>query len=109
MSASSQEKLSSGLSKRGLGIAGVAAIVGCAVCCAVPLLAAAGLGGGALAALSSVFRPGSELLVGGTVFVLVLGASWLRNRFRRVGASGCAPSCSADGSCCNRGATSKGG
>jgi hypothetical protein len=107
MSASSQEKSSPVVSKRGLGIAGLAAIVGCAVCCAVPLLAAAGLGGGAIAALSSVFRPGSELLVGGTVFALVLGASWMRNRLRREAASGCGPSCNADGSCCDRGAGTK--
>jgi peptidoglycan/LPS O-acetylase OafA/YrhL len=42
-----------------------------------PLLAAAGLGGSAVAALTWLFRPGSELLVGGAAFAVSLGAAVL--------------------------------
>jgi len=83
MSTSSVAKSDTILSKRRLGMAGIAAIVGCALCCTVPLLAAAGLGGGFVATLASVFQPGSELLVGGAVFVGVLGVVALRGRLRR--------------------------
>lgn len=105
MSPSTVRKSESFLSKRRLGWAGVAAIAGCAACCALPLLAAAGLGGGAAASLSRIFRPGSELIVGGTVFAVALGVMAIRNRMRR--ASGCGPSCSVDGSCCDNGAAAR--
>ncbi|WP_437907029.1 hypothetical protein WME95_03720 [Sorangium sp. So ce327] len=95
------------LSKRHLGLAGVAAFIGCAACCAIPLLAAAGLGSGAIATLSSVFRPGSELLVGGSVFVVALGVMAARRWFKRNDASGCGPACKVDGSCCARGAATR--
>jgi mercuric ion transport protein len=103
MTTTSVEKSESFLSKRRLGIAGVAAFVGCAACCAIPLLAAAGLGGGAASALSSVFRPGSELFAGAAVFVVVLSVMALMNRVRRVpAATSCGTSCAANGSCCDR-------
>lgn len=91
------------LSPRRLGLAGAAAFLGCAACCAVPALAAAGLGSGALASLSWVLRPGAELLVGGVVFVVALGVMGVSSRVRRR-ASGCGPSCEASGACCERGA-----
>lgn len=94
------------LSKRRLGWAGLAAVTACAACCAVPLLAAAGLGGAATATLSSIVRPGSELLVGGLTFLTVLGLLALRGR--RKPSAGCGPSCNVDGSCCNRGARVEG-
>jgi hypothetical protein len=103
MSTSQIQKPESFLSKRRLGVAGVAAVVGCAACCAIPLLAAAGLGSGAAASLSSVFRPGSELLVGGAAFALVLAVLAVRSRLKRSAMDGCGPSCMADGSCCERG------
>ena len=87
------------LSKRRIGMAGVAAALGCAACCAIPLFAAAGLGGGVGASFSSVFRPGSELLVGGAVFVVALGAMAARKRAQRNDRAGCGPSCEVDGSC----------
>jgi hypothetical protein len=68
------------------------------------LLAAAGFGGGAATALGRVFRPGSELVVGGIVFVAALGAFAVRNRLKRrascgsssCSVAGCGPSCGAD-------------
>lgn len=105
MSTFSVQKSESILSKRRLSLAGMAAFIGCAACCAVPLLAAAGLGSGAVATLSSVFRPGSELLVGVSVFVVALGAMAIRSGLNRSRAAGRGSACAADGSCCARGAT----
>jgi mercuric ion transport protein len=89
------------LSKRRVGWAAVAAVLGCAACCALPMLATAGLGGGAVALLSRVLRPGSELVVGGTVFAVALAVMAVRNRLKR--AAGCGSSCALDGSCCDHG------
>jgi hypothetical protein len=91
------------LTKRRVGLAGVAAFIGCAACCAMPLLAAAGLSSGIASALPAVFRPGHELLVGGGVFVLALGATAVWSRLRGPGEPGCRSSCKLDGSCCDRG------
>jgi mercuric ion transport protein len=102
MTTSSLEKSESLLSKRRLSVAGIAAFIGCAACCAVPLLAAAGIGSGAVSALASVFRPGSELFVGATVFVVVLAVMAISNRLRRGPAASCGTSCAADGTCCDR-------
>lgn len=90
------------LSKRRLGWAGLAAFVGCAACCAIPLLAVAGVGSGAAATLTSLLRPGSELLIGAVVFAVALGVMAVRARLRP--SSGCGPSCKVDGTCCDRGA-----
>lgn len=92
------------LTKRRFGLAAVAAFIGCAACCAMPLLAAIGLGSGAVSALSSVFRPGHELLVAGGFFVIALAGAAVWSRMKRGGASGCGDSCRLDGSCCERGA-----
>jgi mercuric ion transport protein len=100
MSLSPVLKSGSCFSRGRLGWAGVAAVLGCAACCAIPLLAAAGLGGGALATLSHWLHPGAELLVGGVVFASVLGVLAVRHRLSR--ASGCGPACRLDGSCCER-------
>ncbi|MBN8616247.1 MAG: hypothetical protein J0L92_36995 [Deltaproteobacteria bacterium] len=105
MSTSQVPKPESFLSKRRLGVAGVAAFIGCAACCAIPLLAAAGLSSGAIATLSSIFRPGSELLVGGTVFAAVLGVMAVRKRMKSE--PGCGPACKVDGTCCDRGAKAR--
>ena len=88
-------------SKRRLGLAGLAALLGCAACCALPFLAAAGLGGGAAATFGRILRPGSELIVGGAVFVAVLAVMAIRQRLKPFAA--CGSSCRADGSCCDRG------
>lgn len=66
------------LSKRRLGWAGVAAVIGCATCRALPLLAAAGIGSGAAAAITSFLRPGSELFVGLGVFAAALAIMAIR-------------------------------
>ncbi|WP_437276026.1 hypothetical protein WME90_32900 [Sorangium sp. So ce375] len=107
MSTSSIQKSEPIVSKRRLGLAAVAAFIGCAACCAIPLLAAAGLGSGAVATLSSVFRPGSELLVGGSVFVIALSVMAALSRLKKGEASGCGPACKVDGSCCERGAAQR--
>lgn len=92
------------LTKRRVGLAAVAAFIGCAACCAMPLLAAAGFSSGIASALSAVFRPGHELLVGGAVFVLALGGTAVWSRMAGRGQPGCGSSCKLDGSCCDRGA-----
>jgi mercuric ion transport protein len=91
------------LTKRRLAVAGIAAFIGCAACCAIPLLAVAGLGGGAAAALSAYLRPGSELIIGIVVFGGALAVMAVRARLK-PGTAGCGPACKADGSCCDRGA-----
>ena len=71
------------LSKRRIGWAGLAAAAGCAAVCALPVLAAVGLGGGAAAAITRFIRPGAELLVGVVVFAVVLGFMAFRVRAKR--------------------------
>lgn len=105
MSTSLVQRTRAFFSKRRLGVAAVAAIIGCAACCAIPLLAAAGLSSGAVAILSKIFRPGSELLVGGTVFAVVLVVTAVRNRLSPR--STCGPACKVDGTCCDAGATTR--
>jgi hypothetical protein len=107
MTKSSMETSESLLSKRRLGVAGIAAVLGCVACCAVPLLAAAGLGGSAVGAIASVLRPGSELFVGAAVFAAVLVVMAIANRARRGAAFACGASCAADGTCSNRGASGR--
>jgi len=71
------------LSKRRLAWAGLAALIGCAAACSLPMLAVA-IGGGALAtAISSVVVPGAEVIVGGVAFAGALGLMAFRARARR--------------------------
>lgn len=63
--------------------AGVAAFIGCAVCCTLPLVVLLGAGSGAAATVTAFLSPGSELIVGGAVFVVALTAMMLRKRMRR--------------------------
>ena len=83
------------LSKRRLGWAGLAALLGCSALCALPMLAAAGVGGGAAAAIARLVRPGAELVVAGVVFAAALGFMAVRARSRmRAGAQrGCGGFC----------------
>lgn len=106
MNTARSPKTESIVSKRRLYLAGLAAFVACAACCAIPLLVAAGVTGGAAAMLTSVLRPGAELLIGAAVFLGALGVMAIRSKFQQAAATGCGPVCSADGSCCGRGATS---
>jgi len=99
MGTSSVVKSESPVSKHRLGIAGVAAFMACAACCAIPMLAAAGFGSGLIAAL---FRPGSELLVGVTVFLAAIGVMAARSRLKTRSAQGCGSACRVDGSCCDQ-------
>jgi hypothetical protein len=101
MSTSSVEKSESILSKRRLSIAGAAALLGCAACCAAPLLLAAGIGSSVIGALTAVFRPGAELLVGGTAFTATLAVMALGKRLRRARGGERGASCNGDASCCD--------
>jgi len=96
------EKSESVFSKRRLGWAGVAAFIGCAACCALPMLAVLGLGSGAAATITRLVKPGSELIIGGLVCAVALGIMAVRARGKQ---RGCGPSCDADGGCCDRGAS----
>lgn len=66
-------------SRRRLGLAGLAGVTACAACCAVPLLVASGVGGGALSALAAYVKPGAELVAGLGVAALVLGMAAVRS------------------------------
>src|SRR5262245_7481535 len=92
-------------SQRRLRAAGLVALVGCAACCALPILVAAGFGSGIATALAALITPGTELVVGGALFLGVLAAAALRQRARRRaaladGAAAEGAACSVDGSGC---------
>jgi mercuric ion transport protein len=82
-------------STRRLGLAGLAGIAACAACCSVPLLVAAGVGGGALTGLAAYVQPGAELVVGLGAAGLVLGMAAVRSRRR---SAGCGDACSVPAS-----------
>ncbi|MEY2935429.1 MAG: hypothetical protein RL033_6178 [Pseudomonadota bacterium] len=108
MSTFSAKKSRSSLSVRGLRLAGAAAVVGCAACGLAPLLAAAGVGSGAVAAaFAAVFRPGSGLVAGGAVFIGTAGWLGLRHYVRRARSSGCVASRHAGESSCDGGIAPK--
>ncbi len=90
-------KSSAIITKKSIGLAGLAAFGACAACCAVPLLAAAGIGGGILSSLAGYIRPGADLVLAGLVGVGVLGVMAVRGRDARSG--GCETSCATDGGC----------
>jgi hypothetical protein len=71
------------LTKRRLGLAGVAAIAGCTAACSLPFVTAAVGGGAALAALAGFFGGGVELLAGGVAFAGALGVMAVRARRSR--------------------------
>lgn len=75
---------------RRLGLAGLTGAAACAACCSVPLLAAAGVGGGALTTLAAHMLPGAEFVVGLGAAGIVLGLAALRRRR----AAACADACS---------------
>lgn len=91
---------------RSLTWAGIAAFVGCAACCALPMIAMTTLGSGAAATIASFVGPGTELFVGASVFVVVMGFLMVRGRAKA--SAGCGPACRADGGCCEVGREAKG-
>jgi hypothetical protein len=93
MTASKIEKPASFLSKRRLGIAGLAAMISCLTCWALPFAAAA-IGGGAALAVGRLLRPGLEPVIGAIVFSVVLGIMAIRSRLKRQ--PGYGPSCRID-------------
>jgi mercuric ion transport protein len=80
--------------KQRVGLAGVAAVAACAACCSIPMLVAAGIGGGALTTIASYLAPGAELVAGGVVAAAVVGVAAVRSRRR---ASGCGEVCTVPG------------
>jgi hypothetical protein len=86
------------VTKKSLGLAGIAALGACAACCAVPLLAATGIGGAALSALAGYIRPGADLVLAGGVGAGVLAVVAFRERARRAAAA-CDPACDVTGGC----------
>jgi hypothetical protein len=93
MTAPKIEKPASFLSKRRLGIAGLAAMISCMTCWALPFVVA-GVGGGAALAVGRLLRPGFEPVIGAIVFGVVLAVMAIRNRLKRQGGNG--PSCATD-------------
>ncbi|HYQ02842.1 MAG TPA: hypothetical protein VER96_29425 [Polyangiaceae bacterium] len=69
------------------GLSAAAAIGACAVCCAVPFLVTAGIGGGIAAAVAGCIRPGAELALAGVVGVAIAGVMAYRARTRSAMAS----------------------
>jgi len=87
------------ITKKSLGLAGIAAFGACAACCALPLLAAAGIGGGALSAVAGYIRPGADLALAGVFGAGVLGVMAFRDRARARRAAGCDVACEVGGGC----------
>ncbi|HEU5075355.1 MAG TPA: hypothetical protein VFU02_14290 [Polyangiaceae bacterium] len=83
-----QQKTRSFWSRSRLTWAGGAAVVGCAVSCSLPLLAAAA-GGGVLTSAARFVRPGTELVVGVVAFAGALGVMALRRRRKAQEATAC--------------------
>ena len=66
------------IGKRSLAWVTLAGLAGCVACCAVPFVAAAGVGGAALTALAHWLHPGMELVVGGATAGVTLTLLALR-------------------------------
>jgi hypothetical protein len=103
MNTTASQKSEPALTTTRLKWAGLAAFIGCAACCALPMLAVAFAGTGAATTIIRFVQPGSELFVGGAVFAVALAAMAIRTRTKRDG--GCGTVCKADGACCDRGTT----
>jgi hypothetical protein len=101
-----QQTKESFLSKRRLKWAGIAAFLGCAACCALPFLALLAAGGGAATATSRYVKPGSELIVGGAAFVVVISILAVQASLKKQ--RECGPSCRVDGTCCVAGPAKSG-
>jgi cation transporter-like permease len=102
MNTTASQKPEPALTTTRLKWAGLAAFIGCAACCALPMLALAFAGTGAATTITRFVQPGSELFVGGAVFAVALAVMAIRSRLKRD--AGCGPACKADGGCCDRGA-----
>ncbi len=80
--------------------AGIAIILGCAVCCALPLLATVGLGGIATAAIGWVTSNLVAIVLGILAAVAALTVAIRGVAKRRARAASCAIECKTDQSCC---------
>jgi len=105
MNTTTSQKSEPTSTKTQLKWAGLAAFIGCAACCALPMLAVAFAGTGAATTIARFVQPGSELLVGGAVFAVALVVMAIRTRMQRD--AGCGPACKADGACCDRGTATR--
>lgn len=83
-------------SKRSSRRAAMFLIGGCMACCAAPLLAALGVGGGALSALFSDVSPWLEVLAGGAAAAAVVGVIGVRGGQQDGPGCGCGPSTSKE-------------
>ncbi|HET9957443.1 MAG TPA: hypothetical protein VFQ61_23250 [Polyangiaceae bacterium] len=90
------------LPKRSFGIAGLAGFAACVACCALPMFAAAGVGGGLLSTVAGYIQPGADLVIGGLVGAGVLSFLTIRSR-RLKREKSCGAACSTEGGCgCRR-------
>lgn len=78
----------------------IAIFLGCAVCCALPMLAALGLGGIATAAIGSVTSESMAIVIGILVAVAASMIAISRIAKRRARAESCDIECKSDQSCC---------
>lgn len=81
--------------KKGSFWAAVAAIVGCAACCALPFIATLGLG-----TLASAFLNRERLVGAAIALVLVGSAAAFWHLSRRSRGTTCTEQCAADRRCC---------
>jgi hypothetical protein len=79
-------------------LSGLAAFGACAACCAVPLLAVAGMSGG-LSAVASYLRPSLDLVFAGSVGLGVSAVLMVAMRARKGASAGCEVACDREGGC----------
>lgn len=80
--------------------AGIAIILGCAVCCALPVLATVGLGGIASAAIGWFTSNSLAIVLGILATVAALMIAIRRIAKMRAKAASCDIECKTDQSCC---------
>ena len=82
------------------GMAAFAILAGCIACCAMPILATIGLGGGVALMFARIERNPIAVAIA-VVVALTIAALAVRAIYRnRHGRLACDTSCSADQSCC---------
>lgn len=91
MTANQLEKSAQSSFIQPFGWAALATVSACAACCAVPLLAAAGVGGALLTSLAAFVRPGVDVVVAAAVGITVLVvASWRKRSQAKQAVRDCA-------------------
>jgi hypothetical protein len=93
--------MKNGTSARGLWVA----VLGCAICCATPILAFVGAGASITGVAAFFGGVSTETLLCATIFVgggVTLIGFWMHRR--RANGSACEVACNADSGCCGRNA-----